>query len=254
MPYMTFPQLKYSAMARLKPVMRILTGTTAAFFGLSLMAGQLSSASFLFSGLLPLQIVLHFLFTLLVGTFSRMLHIGFCCLMLKLYCGRPIAVSDLFYAFTAQTKTSIRYSLIMAALNVVPMIPFYIFSTKYTVTMNDMDLTIALFCYTPALVLKTMLNLIYSQAVYLMLDFPARTIKQLFSGSRLLMRGHKGRLFYIRVCLLPFILLIGGCTCGIGMLWLMPFIYAVQTEFYLDLMTKKRMPAKRWDIPAQHFT
>lgn len=240
MPYMTFPQLKYSAMARIKPVMRTLTGAAAAFFGLSLMAGQLSSVPGFFTDLFLLQVVLRSLLTLLAGTFSRMLYIGFCCLMLKLYCGRPIAVSDLFYAFTAQAKTAIRLSLVMAVFNVVPLIPFTAFLMKYTGSLDNMDLAIALFCYTPALVLKTILNLIYSQAVYLMLDFPACSVKQLLRDSRLLMDGHKGRLFYIQVCMLPFILFIGVCTCGIGMLWITPFIYAVQTEFYLDLVTKRK--------------
>ena len=239
MPYMTFPQLKYSAMARIKPVMRILTGTAAAFWGLSLMVRQLSSASFLFTDLLLPQVVFYSLLALPAGILFRMLHIGFCFLMLKLYCGRPIAISDLFYAFTAQTKTALLLSLVMAAFHVVPMIPFTVFSMKYTGTMHDMDLAIALFCYTPALVLKTMLNLIYSQAVYLMLDFPACPVKQLLRDSRLLMQGHKGRLFYIQVCMLPFILFLGVCTCGIGMLWITPFIYAVQTEFYLDLVTNR---------------
>lgn len=54
------------------------------------------------------------------------------------------------------------------------------------------------------------------------------------------MRGHKGRLFYIQVCFLP-LLFLAVLSCGIGMLWIAPFIYAVQTEFYLDLVTKRSL-------------
>ena len=52
------------------------------------------------------------------------------------------------------------------------------------------------------------------------------------------MVGHKGRLFYIYVSFLP-LLLVAMLSCGIGLLWLIPYMNATQTEFFLDLIQNK---------------
>mgnify|MGYP001034650202 CR=1 FL=1 len=258
MPYMTYSQLKDSAKFRLGPIIGKLVGVTAIFYALKLIAGRFSSVFGLFTDSFALQAALSSLFMILAGIFSSMLEIGFRCLMLKLYCGRPVSTGDLFYAFTAQTKTALGLTTVMSLLSTLPLLPAHILFQRVELAMESialssdlnastaslppelMDLmSIALFCYTPALVLVTVLNLIYSQIYYLMLDFPSFGIKKLFQSSRLLMRGHKGRLFYIHVCVLPVFLIGGIFTCGIGLLGITPFLYAVETEFYLDLVTKR---------------
>lgn len=258
MPYMTYSQLKNSAKFRLTPVMGKLVGAAAVFYALKLITGQLSAVFGLFIDSFALQAALSCLFMILAHIISSMLEIGFRCLMLKLYCGRPVSTGDLFYAFTARTKTALELSAIMSLISTLPLMPAHIllkrveFAMERIILASDLNtssasmppelmnlMSIALFCYTPALVLVTMLNIVYSQAYYLMLDFPLCNIKQLLRNSRLLMRGHKGRFFYIHVCILPIFLIGGLFTCGIGLLWITPFLYAVQTEFYLDLMTKR---------------
>ena len=258
MPYMTYSQLKDSAKFRLSPVIGKLVGVTAIFYALKLIAGRFSSVFGLFTDSFALQVTLSSLFLILANIIVFMLEIGFHCLMLKLYCGRPISTGDLFYAFTAQTKTALGLTTVRSLLSTLPLLPAYVLFQRVEFGMENIALSsdlsastaslppelmnlmsIALFCYTPALVLVTMLDLVYSQTYYLMLDFPSFSIKQLFQNSRLLMRGHKGRFFYIHVCILPIFLIGGLFTCGIGLLWITPFVYAVQTEFYLDLVTKR---------------
>lgn len=262
MPYMTYSQLKNSAKARIAPVMGKLVGVSAIYFGLSFVIDEAASVPALFTDSLALQAIFFFLFTILGGILTGMVGAGIQYLFLKLYCGRPVAVGDLFYAFTSRTKTCAALSFILSFINLLPTMPAYIFAMRFNQAVekinlealaSDMDaaaltlppdamnsLTIALFCLTPALILITVLELIYSQAYYLMWDFPACSVPELLRKSRLLMRGHKGRLFYIVVCFIPLILL-GIITCGIGMLWITPFMYAVETEFYLDLVTKRRV-------------
>lgn len=260
MPYMTYSQLKNSAKTRMAPVMGKLIGAVAVQIGLSVVITEVSSIPALFAASPALQMAFYFLSTMISGTLAGMLDAGTCCLFLKLYCGRPIAVSDLFYAFNHQTRTCIGLSFLISLMAAVPLLPVQFFSLQFSRIMESTglaaissdiaaetaalppeaisSLTLALFCFTPALILITILSLVYSQAYYLMLDFPSYSVKELLKKSRLLMRGHKGRLFYIQVCFLPLFLL-GILTCGIGMLWIAPFISAVQTEFYLDLVTKR---------------
>lgn len=262
MPYMTYSQLKNSAKLRLAPFTGKLIGVAAIYFGLTFVISEAAAVPVLFTESVALRALFYFLFTLLGGTLTGMVDAGIQYLFLKLYCGRPVAVGDLFYPFTSQTKTCVGLSFVLSFINLLPVMPAYIFGTQSSMAMeqiniealaSDMDaaalslppdvmnlLTITLFCVTPALIIITMLGLLYSQAYYLMWDFPSCSVSELLKKSRLLMRGHKGRLFYIQVCFIPLIML-GGITCGIGMLWIFPFIYAVQTEFYLDLMTKRHL-------------
>lgn len=266
---MTYTQLKNSAKRRMAPVMGKLVGAVVAQFGLSIVITQFSSLAALFTSSLAIRMVFYFLSTMLSGTLTGMLNVGIHYLFLKLYCGRPIAVGDLFYAFGHQTKNCLGLSFVMSLITTVPLLPFQFFSLRFSQMMESVGmaavssgiaietaelpteaityLTLMLFCFTPALILTTLLGLIYSQAYYLMLDFPAYSVRELLKRSRFLMHGHKGRLFYIQVCFLP-LLLLGMLTCGIGMLWVAPFMYAVQTEFYLDLVTKRSVqnfPARR---------
>ena len=238
MPYMTYPQLKNSAKMRMKPLMGKLIGATVIWYGLTLTVSALATLPGLLIKSFALSISLYFLFILLGTAFFGILNAGFHYLCLKLYCGRPVSANDIFYAFTKQTGTALSLSMAMSVLEVVPLMTAYYFLQRFGASQSTTDMAIALFCYTPALILTTILKLIYSQIYFLMLDFPSFSAKELFRESCLLMHGHKGRLFYIQVCFLLPILTLGVLTCGIGMLWITPFIYAVQTEFYLDLITK----------------
>lgn len=261
MPYMTYSQLRDSAKRRMKPVMGRLIGVTALQFGLSIVISQAVSFSTLFPMPFLLRIIIYILSTVLCYTLTGMLDAGVTFIYLKLYCGRPFSAGDVFYVFTGRTKTCLGLSFVLALISTIPFLPVSILSLRLNTVMEKMSLdilssadaagftampeflntmTIMFFCLTPALVITTVLNLIYSQAYYLMLDFPACSVRELLRKSRLLMRGHKGRFFYIQVCFLPLILL-GSFTCGIGLLWIIPFMCAVQTEFYLDLVTKRRV-------------
>lgn len=262
MPYMTYSQLKNSAKTRMTPVMGKLIGATAMQIGLTIVILEISSACVFLTPSIPLQTAFYFLLTVLGGMITGMLEAGSSYLFLKLYCNRPITAGDLFHAFSNQAGTCARLSLSLSFIGTVPLMPAQYFSLQLSSMLENMSfasissnltdsaatlppdamnaMTLALLCYTPALVITTLISLTYSQAYYLMWDFPAYSAKELLKNSRLLMREHKGRLFYIQVCFLP-LLLLCIVTFGIGMLWFLPFMYAVQTEFYLDLVTKRSL-------------
>lgn len=236
--YMTSPQLKQSAKARLTPIFSTVIGATAVYFGftivLNLSVSVLSVVMDSFWGIL-LGTLLRFI----VSTLISVLGIGYRYLFLKLYCGRPIHAADTFFAFQNQLSKGVALSAVLSAVSALSMAPFTFFSAQYADSLNNMDIAAAFFCLTPAVLLVTLVGLVYSQIYYLMLDFPSYTVKELFKRSRLLMRGHKGRLFYIIVSFIPWYLF--GCiTCGIGLFWSVPYMQAVMTEFYLDLVTKKQ--------------
>lgn len=236
--YMSSPELKASAKMRLRPVRNVAVSATAIYYGLTFMIQF--SASLLPVKIAPLPAaLLTVMISFLSAAVSGTLGAGYQYMFLKLYCRRPVASGDVFYALQQEPKKVLPLSCIMAALSVLPMLPFSFFVERYMVSMDTADISLAFFCLTPALILTTFIELIYSQIYYLMLDFPAYQLRDLFRRSRLLMRGQKGRLFYIIVSFLP-LKLLGIITCGVGLLWIYPYMQAVKTEFYLDIVSKKQ--------------
>ena len=88
-------------------------------------------------------------------------------------------------------------------------------------------------------IVSVILRLLYAQTYFLMHDFPQYTERQLLSISRQMMKGQKGRLFYLLVSFLPLFLL-SLLSCGIALLWIVPYMNTTMAEFYLDLVKHTR--------------
>lgn len=240
-PYMTYSQLKASAKAQMKPVKGTLIAATAILFGSNLAIRLFfSRIHFPFIKSYVIQFILSLLFLTISNTILGMMKAGFHYLSLKICCNQPASPGDIFYAFSHQTGNAFLLSAFMSMIVVVPMIPFNIASNWWHPL--DMDYSILwmllLLSGIPAIILTTILQLVYSQAFYLMLDFPSLSVKQLLQNSRHIMLGHKKRFFFIQLRLILFLMLVDLCTCFIGGLWVMPLLYMIDTQFYLDLVTK----------------
>lgn len=74
----------------------------------------------------------------------------------------------------------------------------------------------------------------YSMAPYILAEHPDYTATQALRESRMMMRGHKWRLFCLQFSFIGWALL-AGLTCGIGVLWLIPYQEASNAIFYLEL-------------------
>ncbi|MDE7249064.1 MAG: DUF975 family protein, partial [Lachnospiraceae bacterium] len=87
--------------------------------------------------------------------------------------------------------------------------------------------------------IQIFVNLLLSQIYYLMLDFPEYSGSELLRLAPKLIKGHKARLLYIMVSFFPLILLC-VLSCGIGYLWVYPYIQTTYANFYLDLVQKRK--------------
>lgn len=73
----------------------------------------------------------------------------------------------------------------------------------------------------------------YRLAPYLMAENPNLGIREAVNMSKELMTGHKWRLFCLNLSFIGWGIL-SALTCGIGDLWLNPYIYAANAAFYVD--------------------
>jgi len=77
----------------------------------------------------------------------------------------------------------------------------------------------------------------YSQAYYILKDNPGMRPMDAIRRSKELMVGHKGRLFILYLTFIGWWLL--ACiTCGIGYLWLLPYVYTAVAHFHNDLVQR----------------
>lgn len=73
----------------------------------------------------------------------------------------------------------------------------------------------------------------YRLAPYLMAENPNLGIREAVNMSKELMAGHKWRLFCLELSFIGWGIL-SALTCGIGDLWLQPYISAATAAFYVD--------------------
>lgn len=177
-----------------------------------------------------------FLVSVLTGLFSS----GSAYLYLKLICGRPVSVGDLFYGFQLCPDKAIIIQAWITLITYIASLPQIILNYMMLANVNHLNKLMNLMPpYALSLifsgVVSVMLGLFYAQAYFLLHDFPQYTAKELLQKSRRLMVHHKGRLFYLYVSFLP-LMLLGFLSFGLALLWVVPYMAATEAEFFLDLI------------------
>lgn len=177
-----------------------------------------------------------FFVSVLMGLFTS----GTCYLYLKLICGRPVSVGDLFYGFQLAPDKAITIQTWFSLLTYAASLPQFILTYKISAVGTSAEKMLPLLLpYSLSLILSgvvsVVLGLLYAQSFYLLHDFPQYTAKELLKKSRRLMVHHKGRLFYLYVSFLP-LMLLGLFSFGLALLWVIPYMNATQAEFFLNLI------------------
>lgn len=196
----------------------------------------------LVSAVLQPTSVLHFLIyyiaTYLVYVVSGFFQAGEAYVYLKLANNQPISYRDLFFCFREDTNRTAVIQIWLAAFQLVTMLPSVVYHQFFMQSTGFLRIdAIYLLLLFLGGICNIWIQLLFSQCFYLMLDFEAYSSRQLMKKSIQLMKGNKGRLFYIMLSFLPLYAL-GFLSLGIGFLWIRPYTYATYTNFYLDLIKK----------------
>lgn len=179
-----------------------------------------------------------FLITLILDILNGIFLLGLARFYLNLVCRRPCSVTDVFYGFRYHTNKALITRALIVIMELIVMIPFVV-CTAFSGT-RESSVLFLFSCITLVIggILYIYIMLLYSQVYFIMLDFPGYSSRQIMSTSRRIMRGNKGRLFYMVVTLIPYYLL-AFLSCGIALLWINPYLETTLTNFYLDLMHRE---------------
>lgn len=198
-------------------------------------------ASLFISSFIPLTSIMgliiselvHFIVTVLSG----LLQAGLVFFFLKLCCGQPIELMDIFYPFKNHRNQVLTISLFLSIISYLCSLPGTILSYRLPYPPDAMQSALYMGVTLLGAVVSMMLTLPLSQSYLLLFDFPEYTAGHALLKSTHIMRGNCIRLFLLQISFYPLFLL-SAFSCGLGLLWVIPYLRATTTEFYLDLVKK----------------
>ena len=180
------------------------------------------------------QTVVFALAEFLIGLLSSILIVGQFRVHLSMARKQPYELNQLFYGFKNHPDRIIICSLLVTIFTGLACIPV-ICGTLLFVLRNGIASGI-IFAVTLiiSLILCILLQLMFQQIYFLLLDRQDLSSMGCIKESARLMKGHKGRLFYILLSFLGMDILV-LLSLGIGSLWIMPYQSQTYTLFYLDI-------------------
>ena len=193
--------------------------------------------SMMIPGTDTLSNILYYILTFIVQLIAGILQAGVSFLYLKAACGMQCSVGDIFYCFKHSPDKAIKIEFVLAIINAVCMLPSDILTWKYPITsLTDYDELAMMYSVTLlCMMVYVVITLAFTPVFYMMLDFPNYTVKDILKKSIEVMKGNKMRYFLLDLSFIPW-MFVGFLTCGIGLLWIVPYMNMTSTNFYLDLM------------------
>lgn len=184
---------------------------------------------------LCISIAVSFALSVVTGVFSS----GNAYFYLKIACGQHVTVSDVFYGFRFYPDRALLVQAWIALFTYLFDLPRFIAVSRLPESPKPQELLLYAACILLSLIIPVIMNLFYGQVFFLLHDFPHYSSRELLATSRRLTAGHRRKLLYIYISFLPYLI---PCilSCGIAMLWVLPYINATLAEFYLDLVREKR--------------
>ena len=167
----------------------------------------------------------------IVSLFISVLQAGYMKMHLNINRKEPYELKNLIQPFTMQPDRFLTLNLILLLGEVVLSLPLDILSYR---TDGLESLGFSLGATLIQALVNLLLSLFFGLSNYLLLDNPEMGAIEAMKTSCRLMKGNKGRYFYINLSFIP-LEVICIFTCYIGYLWLEPYIQNTFAHFYMDV-------------------
>lgn len=267
--YKSNSELKFLARIQTGRYPGILIGTVLLNFLITVAAANIVSA--MVPANTTVGYVMNYILVFIVQVAASVLNVGMCFIFIKSACGMQSTIGDLFCGFRENTVKALEIGAIIAVIDSICMIPLDIASLQLdkvmaTINVNDLGILfsggsadsyelleaygilygtmmrfylIMLVCT----VISFILTLPFFPAFYMILDFPGWSAMTVLKRSFEVMHGNKVRLFLLYLSFVPLYLL-SMLTCGIALLWVIPYMHMAAANFYLDIMSVRNKNVK----------
>ena len=231
--YKTTTQLKGIAKEKSLGRYGTLIGANLLILAIQILAMTITTVS---SGGSIILIIINSLISIIVSILLGLLMSGKAYLYMNLLYSQNVATSDVFYGLRQNSQKAVIIQAVFVLVDFVVSLPSQIFLIMYTRSQTPDLMALVLVSWAIGLFIDIFVYLVYSQAFFLLHDFPDRSAKELLATSRLLMRGNKFRLFYLNVSFIPLYIL-GAIALFVPILWVSVYRYATTCAFYQDLIS-----------------
>ncbi len=152
-----------------------------------------------------------------------------------------LSFETLFMAFRRGYLKSVCLQLVQLLIGLIPSIPAAIYIVCSLAILKAFGLgllsaflilLLSLLAIAASIALSVFVTYAYAFAPMIMAEYPDISVTEALRNSRHLMRGHKWSYFCLQISFIGWILLAAFCTCGLGMLFLSPYMSAASASFY----------------------
>lgn len=181
--------------------------------------------------------ILYFICSLIVSLLSTIFTIGYEKMILEISRGREARLGDLLYGFSHQPDRIILLTILLSLVSLACILPGSLLLAAGAI-MKLIPLTlVGILALLAGTVFLFILSFGYSMVFLLYLDNPEKGVIQLMRESRTLMKGNKGRYFYLQISFIG-LMLLSILTCFIGLFWLVPYMEMTSVLFYRNLLNE----------------
>ena len=194
-----------------------------------------SGITVLFPTTNTLSWILYVIAAFIVQLLSAVLLVGPSVVLLDMSRGGQGRLGDLFYSFRHQPDRILLSQFLIGLMEIACMVPAIVVS----LLSDSLHLPVLLILSALFLVLGiagiVWITLNYSLVLYLYIDCPQKSVRQLMRESKMLMHGNRGRYFYLKLSFVGLYLL-SMVSCFLGMLWLNPYMEMTTLQFYREVI------------------
>lgn len=178
-------------------------------------------------------------FLFIVSLLSMVISTGYNFMLLNMARGRECRFGNLIYMFKKGSDGVLSAALIMALIDTVLMIPFYYMVNMTAPAAETMEAVLEwsqpiMYSALAATVLGVVIKLPFAMAFYILADNPQMKGREALKKSASLMKGHMMQYLVLQISFIP-LMFLSILFLYVGLLWVMPYIYATNTIFYMDV-------------------
>lgn len=170
---------------------------------------------------------------IILSAFLQVLQLGVSFFYLKLNCKQSASTVDIFHGFRSNRNPALGIGIVFTLISYICMLPATL------CTYLSTDIMLAYLLLLAGTLVEYLIIPPLSQSYYILLDFPNYTVKQALALSIRIMKGNYFRYLLFLLSFIPLILISFLC-CGIGLLWVLPYMECSLAAFYLDIMRSYR--------------
>lgn len=178
-------------------------------------------------------------FLFIVTLLSMVISTGYNYMLLNMARGREYRFGNLIYMFKKGSDGVLSAALIVSLIDTVLMIPFYYLANMTAPAAETMEAILEwsqpiMYSALAATVLGVIVKLPFAMAFYILADNPQMRGIEALKKSVSLMKGHMVQYLILQISFIP-LMFLSMLFMYVGLLWVMPYIYASNTIFYMDV-------------------